>query len=67
MSPVFSERVYWFGFDCAHAGDLSPGMMRYYPNILRRDTYKNLGFILVESANSPASCTRLQANTDVQK
>ena len=23
----FSQRVWWLGFDCAHSGDISPGMV----------------------------------------
>lgn len=35
-----SDKIWWFGFDCAHCDDLTPGYMRKYPE-LSRGTYKN--------------------------
>lgn len=48
---------WWLGFDCAHAGDLVPGMMRHAPD----DEYRDFEFVcsecehLVEQAVSAAS------------
>lgn len=42
------SEVFWFGFDCAHAGDLTPSMFsRYggYPG----DVYRNLGYVQMQT------------------
>ncbi len=36
--PGMPANVYWLGFDTAHAGDESPGMLKYFPN-KRGDRY----------------------------
>lgn len=45
--PGEPDDVYWFGFDCAHAGDFSPGLEAQLLSIsaiveLRRTKYANL-------------------------
>lgn len=50
--PGEPDHVWWFGFDCAHAGDYMPG----YPAALREiglkyhshDTYRNLAYVQEE-------------------
>lgn len=32
--PGESDHVWWFGFDCAHAGDLSPGYQRLFESAI---------------------------------
>lgn len=42
------DNIWWFGFDCAHAGDISPA---YETNRLYRvdgDTYKNIAYVTSE-------------------
>lgn len=46
------KEVWWLGFDCAHAGDLSPGMRRFnlkFGGFLgspeRNETYRNLAYV----------------------
>ena len=34
--PGESDTVWWLGFDCAHSGDVSPGMIRHYLESTRR-------------------------------
>jgi hypothetical protein len=45
------DRVWWFGFDCAHAGDISPG----YDSILGRSwpesTYKTIEYVKAQIAD----------------
>jgi hypothetical protein len=45
--PGTSDDVWWLGFDCAHFGDLMPGML----NILRsteRDVYRDVRYVTAE-------------------
>lgn len=39
--------AWWFGFDCAHAGDLVPGMMEFFSQfkLLREVTYRDLAYV----------------------
>jgi hypothetical protein len=43
------DKVWWFGFDCAHLGDLSPGMRAREREMgwhePAGDTYKPLGYV----------------------
>ena len=41
--------LWWLGFDCAHAGDLIPSIMRAYSDV--GDTYKDIGFVRGEIEN----------------
>ncbi len=41
-----NDRVYWFGFDAAHAGDISPAIRDMF-----HGTYKNLSYIQQECRN----------------
>jgi hypothetical protein len=45
-----SDRVWWFGFDCAHAGDLIPTARRSWPSVPDYETYKNLEYVQRECA-----------------
>lgn len=50
---------WWLGFDCAHAGDLIPGMPEEFAKIsARQDTYKDFPFVIDE-------CTALAAELSV--
>jgi len=41
------ENVYWFGFDCAHYSDLSPGIeaRNGLPNFSKDSTYRTLVYV----------------------
>jgi|SRR3990172_582701 len=41
-APGEPEKVWWFGFDCAHAGDLSPS---YQPDYKFGSVYRALGYV----------------------
>jgi hypothetical protein len=44
--PGMPDDVKWFGFDCAHSGDLSPSIhMRFMHSYT---TYRNIGFVTRE-------------------
>jgi hypothetical protein len=39
-----SDDVWWFGFDCAHGGDICPAFESIYPHF-DRATYKDIGYV----------------------
>lgn len=51
-----SHDVWWFGFDCAHSGDLSPGHLRY-GGPSDHETYKTLDYVKRCCADLAASLT----------
>jgi len=40
------DGLWWFGFDCAHAGDLCPGMLRYA--LIGSDIYRTQSYVVAE-------------------
>jgi len=42
--PGEPDNVWWFGFDCAHAGDICP----VYDTHFRHGTYKTIGYVKAE-------------------
>lgn len=46
--PGMPEKVWWLGFDTAHCGDLSPGMLRHF-NGFDSDTYKDVKYVEQET------------------
>jgi len=67
--PGEPENVFWVGFDCAHAGDLVPGLR------LRstRDTYRTLAYVqdqlrgLAAAASRAAQLPRGQLSLDLDE
>lgn len=61
-----NKEVWWFGFDCAHCDDLSPGMPRFrdielkYPDVHRSEKYRNIAYVIKE-------CERLAKQLMVKK
>jgi hypothetical protein len=51
-NPGESDDVWWLGFDCAHFGDLSPGLQKHFTRI--SGTYRDISFVTSE-------CERLAA------
>lgn len=46
--PGRPGRVWWFGFDCAHSGDTSPGMLEWrkqFPALYNSETYRNRAYV----------------------
>lgn len=50
-SAWLAPKDHWFfGFDCAHAGDLSPGMLRYTSRqLFGEETYRTLDYVRNET------------------
>lgn len=44
------EKVWWFGFDCAHSGDVCPAYEKFYPSFGDYDSYKNVEYVKGEIA-----------------
>lgn len=40
--------VWWFGFDCSHFMDLTPGMLRYGPGVGNEGVYRDIGYVKAE-------------------
>ncbi len=50
--PGEPDDLYWFGFDCAHLGDLAPGMLRVGGRMIYSDTgdiYRDLSYVRDET------------------
>jgi hypothetical protein len=45
--PGESDHVWWFGFDCAHAWDISPGLR--LGGMLPESTYRDLPYVKAET------------------
>lgn len=44
--PGQPDDVWWFGFDCAHYGDLTPEVLHRYPNpSYNHGTYRDLNYV----------------------
>ncbi len=48
--PGEPDHVWWIGFDCAHAYDLSPGNHRFPHLRLREEEYRNVAFARAQCA-----------------
>jgi hypothetical protein len=55
-SSTEDDGIHWFGFDCAHAGDLSPGILIHLLKTriteygyLRDETYRTWGYVKAET------------------
>ncbi len=68
--PGEPDAVWWFGFDCAHSGDVTPGLIRHYQEAAARygippeswhlhDTYKTLAYVQAEVTTLAAELKRL--------
>lgn len=41
-----NEPVWWFGFDCAHAGDFIPGFEKLNISFMKNEIYKNIKYVI---------------------
>lgn len=53
--PGEPDDVWWLGFDCGHAWDVTPGMLRFREprtfvenGLVRGETYKNIAYVRAE-------------------
>ncbi len=55
--------IWWFGFDCAHAGDLSPGMMYHMPAFLglEEGVYRTVEYVQKEIQGLAKQLAAIQA------
>lgn len=51
------DGLWWFGFDCAHAGDLCPGMERY--GFHDGDIYRDQQYVVAECQSLAAQLARI--------
>ena len=67
VEPGEDDRVWWFGFDCAHYLDLVPGMIHIYSKLkLARDehsTYRNIEYVKAEVRDLAAQLHRVETTT----
>lgn len=64
--PGEPDDVWWLGFDCMHAWDLSPAMAARYPDLQDAETrYKTLGFVRDECAHLASQLAAVHP-TDLQ-
>lgn len=52
--PSMPDKVFWLGFDTAHLGDASPGMMRLheeygFSDLHGEESYKNMAYARMET------------------
>lgn len=60
-APGRPDDVWWFGFDHAHLGDLSPGMRRWGRTDGGRDVYRDLGYARRECGRLAAQLAGVSA------
>lgn len=48
VAPPGAAPVWWFGFDCAHSGDLMPRHAAEFPRAFERGTYRTLEYVIEE-------------------
>lgn len=53
------DRVWWLGFDCAHAGDMSPAYS--YLLSLPRESYRNVAYVKAQCASLAAQIAAVQS------
>lgn len=62
------DKTWWFGFDCAHAGDLSPLNMRYMNTELRKyETYRNAAYVKKETQELAEQLSKIEADAFCRK
>ena len=58
-APDELDVVHWFGFDCAHAWDVVPGMLKFGIPYLSECRYRTLSFVQGECKNLAAQLAAL--------
>lgn len=63
--PGRPEKVWWFGFDCAHLGDLSPAYSSLrVGSCFDGDSYKPMGYVTAETARLAAQLVSATVKVD---
>lgn len=53
-----TDGQWWFGFDCAHSGDLVPGMLEYGP-AHKGDIYRDQQYVVAECQSLAAQLVKI--------
>jgi hypothetical protein len=72
--PGQTDEVWWLGFDCAHAGDLCPGLESFVARMRQivgihfhsTDTYKTLDYVRAECEHIAEQLKQAQVNHNQQ-
>jgi hypothetical protein len=59
------DDVWWFGFDCAHIGDVCPGMTRHYQS--DHEKYKDIRYVESEVASLAKQLKAMETINDNHK
>ena len=49
---------FWYGFDCAHSGDFSPGTLKY--GFVPNETYRNIAYVKAECEKLAEQLSKLR-------
>ena len=49
--PEFATELWWLGFDCGHAWDLMPGLVKYQLSVSTDDKYRDVDFVRAETTS----------------
>lgn len=64
------DNVWWIGFDCAHAGDLAPGLAYTISTVggkpWHEDVYRDLAYVKNQCANLAQQLCAVEALADVE-
>jgi hypothetical protein len=58
------DELWWIGFDCAHCGDLSPGMLKYDSRLDRDETYKDWDYVKAECESLARQAKQTQRSVE---
>jgi hypothetical protein len=56
------DGLWWFGFDCAHSGDLVPGMLEY--GRFEGDVYRDQSYVVAECQSLAAQLAKVMADAE---
>ena len=59
VEPGDADNIWWFGFDCAHAGDLCPGSFSL--RFLQDGIYRDLSYVRAEVTHLAAQLAAVRA------
>lgn len=60
--PGESDRVWWFGFDAGHAGDVTPGYGHILPSLMMHGQYRDLAYVRAEVTQLAAQLAAVSAS-----
>jgi hypothetical protein len=54
--PGESDKVWWLGFDCGHAGDIVPKKRDVLPSLYKFGVYRNIDYVKSECEKLALQC-----------